>query len=143
MYYEGVVINITAKKKAEGDSALAYALVQHTMNAITDFVVVVDLDGNIIVANKAFDTELGAAAGSTGAGRVLSFVDDAKGPLAMFRRMTQNAPEQLHPLRQHCRIPGYAEELDATVSPFITPEGGLMGAVIVMRSVDCYCQTGC
>jgi len=138
MYYEGVVIDITAKKKAEADTALAYALVQNTMDAITDFVVVVDLDGNIIVANKAFDTELGAAVGS---GRVLTFVDDIKGPLAMFRHLVQNAPEQTRPLRQHCRVPGYAEELDARVSPFIVSDGDLMGAVIVMRPVDCRCQT--
>lgn len=130
LYYEGVVINITAKKKAETDRALAYALVQTTMDAITDFVVVVDLDDNIIVANKAFEAELGAI---VGAQRVFSFVDEVKGPLAMFRQMVQNTPEQVHPLRQYCRVSGYDEELDANVSSFISPEGELVGAVIVMR----------
>jgi len=133
LYYEGVVINITAKKKAEADKALAYALVQTTMDAIADFVVVVDLDGNIIVANKAFEAELGAV---VGAQRVFSFADDVKGPLAMFRHMVQNTPGQVHPLRQHCRVSGYAEELDVTVSPFTSPEGELVGAVLVMRPVS-------
>jgi len=139
MYYEGVVINITARKKAEDDRALAYALVQHAMDAIADFIVVADLEGNIIATNKAFDTELDAAVRITEAGRVLSFVNDAQGPLAMFKHMAQSAPEQSRSLRQHCRVPGYVEELDATASPYTAPDGELMGAVIVMRSVDCYC----
>jgi hypothetical protein len=53
--------------------------------------------------------------------------------------MVQNTPEQVHPLRQYCRVSGYDEELDANVSPFTSPEGELVGAVIVMRPVSGRC----
>ena len=132
MYYEGVVINITAKKKAEADSALAYALMQNTMDAIADFVVVVNFEGNIIVANKAFDAMLGVPVETS---RTLSFMDEATSPLAEFKQMAQNASGHIRPLRRRCRVPGYDTELDTTVSPFIIPEGELLGVVLVMRPV--------
>ena len=133
LYYEGVVIDITAKKKAEADSALAYALAQNTMDAIADFVVVVDLADNIIVTNKAFAAEFSVSAGE---GHIFSFVEEATSPLAAFRRMMQSASGQVQALRQRCHVPGYAMELDASVSPFTTPDGELVGAVIVMRPVN-------
>ena len=134
-YYEGVVINISDKKQAEADRALAYSLVQNTMDAIADFVAVVDLEGNIIIANKTFELELGEAAGLR---RTLIF--DSGGeygdPMEEFRATVAAAPQEGPKIRRKCRIKGYDSLLDVKVSPYIVADGEIAGAVLVMRAFE-------
>lgn len=131
-HYQGVVINISDRVRAENDRNLAYSLVQTTMDAIADFVAATDLDGNIIIGNRAFERELGSVLAGE---RVLRF----EGPVATALEEFKNESVQQEAcwlnIRGVCRVAGYGEALDVGVSRFCTTEGEVVGAVFVMRPV--------
>ena len=134
IHYEGVVINISARKRAEAERNLAHVLVRNTMDAILDFVVVTDLEGNIIVANQAFEREVLLPAGIDA---VLRFSEDPDAIVECMRRDLKDDP--LGPgktIRGTCRVEGCELPLDTRVSRYRTPEGEVFGAVYVMRPLE-------
>ena len=132
-HYEGVVINISDKKQAEADKELAYSLMQNTMDAIIDYVAVTDIEGNVIIANKAFERELGNAIGTR---RMLCFKDSKESPFAKFREgLNEKACTLTHKVRGRCMVEGYDIPLDVSISCYTAPDGEVVGAVFVMRPV--------
>lgn len=131
--YEGVVINISDRKKAEADRNLAYSLVRNTMDAILDFVVVTDLESNIIVANQAFEREVLLPAGTEA---VLRLASDPDQIVARMAHALEDDPlGSGKTVRGTCRVVGCDLLLDTRVSRYRTSEGEVLGAVFVMRPV--------
>lgn len=127
--YEGVVINVSDKKKAESELKLAHTLMRNTMDAISDFVVVTDLDGNIVIANRSFEETFAENGEVPDVLDVLADVDEIwSGFQDEFKRNGATAT-----CRGSISIAGSASCLDTSISPFLTPDGELMGAVFVMR----------
>ena len=133
--YEGVVIDISAKKQAENDKNIAYSLMQITMDSIPDYVAVVDLDGFLIFVNKAFDRDLGKA---TEAERRVSFNTEENCPFCRFRNVVSSKQklDAGFQVRGHCTIEGYAGTLSTGITPFLSSNGEVLGAVLMMRAVS-------
>lgn len=134
-HYEGVVINITDRKRAEAEKALAYALVQNTMDAIADYVAVTDLRGNIIMANKAFEERL---APIVGAARMLHPwpCEDGENLFERFLTGLEEQPTGQAEVRGGFCIAGLEALFDTTISRYCTPRGEVAGAVFVMRPTE-------
>lgn len=129
--YEGVVINITDRKRAENERNLAYALVRDSINAVSDLVVVCDLEGNVIMANTAYEALRPPRDGLHAA---VLFADDRDDVVARFLASVRERPAgQSETLRGLCLLEGSDVWLDAGVSRYLAPEGDVIGAVLIMR----------
>ena len=134
MHYEGVVIDISDKKRAENERNIAYSLMQITMDSILDYVAVVDMDGNIIFANKSFERDLGKAVGEQ---RKVNFDPSEDCPFRRFRSFADEGNEigSDFQVRGQCTIEGCPETLGISITPFVSEQGDLLGAVLLMHVV--------
>lgn len=134
-HYEGVVINISDRKRAEADRKLAYALVQNTVDAIADYVAVTDLRGNVIMSNKAFEQRIAPLLGS---GRMLHAWPCADGEniFERFLGKLEADPQGNAEERGHFCVAGHDDVLDTSISCYTSPEGEVVGAVFVMRPLS-------
>ena len=130
-FYEGVVINITARKKAEAEKSLALSMVQNTVDAITDRIVVTDLQGNIIMSNQSFEARLAPAVGPERVLRPRTFGEDL---YVRFFESLSSHPKGPHELRGLLCIENTEEILDVTISRYCAADGEVLGAVFVMRA---------
>ena len=123
--YEGVVINVTARKQAEEAFQLAYQLLQSTMDSVRDAILVTDLQGYMIMANKAarelFGQELEEGAKISCAGFTAP-----DSPYGRFIR--DHAPHT-----GELSLEGSAEIFWAEVAPYHAPAGAVIGAVHTLR----------
>ena len=129
-YYEGVAINITERVRAREAEALALSLAQTTVEAMADFVAVTDLDRNIIIANRAFEEAIGV---HLGADRVLCHAAGTPDLFAAFLAGIDQEAENTAKAQGTLHIPHVPLSLDATITPYRTAEGAVVGAVFVMR----------
>lgn len=131
-FYEGIVIDITARKRAFQEKALALSLLRNTVDAIADLVVVCDLDGNIILVNSSFEKNVEQAPGSK---QNLRAMLCGKGN-CLFQAFLDNMGAEHNKneaLRGSLHLLGCDQPLEASLSPYLAPEGEVMGAVFVMR----------
>ncbi len=132
--YEGVVINITGTKEAQKALHIANSMLQNTVDAIADYVAVTDLEGNVILTNRAFEEQLSPYVGQERRLRILPESGTA-GDDSLFERFLRVAgvsgslPEQ----RGRMRIAGVPFTLETTITRYSTKEGAVVGAVFVMR----------
>lgn len=123
--YEGVVVNVTARKQTEEAFQLAYQLLQSTMDSVRDAILVTDLQGYLIMANKTARELFGQ-----------ELEEGAKVPCAGF-----TAPDSPYGrfVRDHAphtgelRLERNAEIFWAEVAPYHTPGGIVIGAVHTLR----------
>ena len=127
-HYEGVVINITNRKRAEDSRNVAYSLLQNTVDAITSCIVVTDLEGNIILHNKAF-LETHAARFPDG---VLQFSGAGRGIFDRFQLAFDRAGAKAE-LGEVVRFAGADKDVFVSMSPYLAHLGELLGAVLVIR----------
>lgn len=129
--YEGVVVNITDRKRAESERNLAYTLVRDSMNAVADLVAVSDLEGNVIMANAAYERMLPPGDGQPGRVR---FAEDRNGVLERFLDSVRAFPSgQGETVRGLCRLDSSDIWLDVGISRYLAPQGDVVGAVFIMR----------
>ncbi len=131
IHYEGVVINITDRKRAEDSRNLAYNLLQNTIDAIAGGIVVTDLEGNIILSNKSFSAGMSRYC-SDGAlrlsGRSAGIFERFQ---AAFDRFGAEAV-----LSERVRFACSGAEALVDMSPYLTHTGDLLGAVLLIRPSD-------
>ena len=133
--YEVVVTDISDRKQAEIDRNIAYSLMQTTMDSIAEYVAVVDLEGCLIFANRAFERDLGAVAGKE---RRLPFLPGQGCPFRRFLSLVtsnQNMDDSFQ-IRGYCSIDGCPGTLHAGITPFRSPLGEILGAVLVMHAAS-------
>lgn len=128
--YEGVVINISDRKKIEDDRRLAQSLLRNTIDAMDAFVAVTDLEGNLIITNRTFEQELGELVGLR---RVLEFAAGDNSLFSLFLEEVRQNPEMDFEFRGQCVLKGSSELLNTNISRYSAPDGGVGGAVFVMR----------
>ena len=126
--YEGVVINVSARKQAEEAFQLAYLLLQSTMDAVREAILVTDLHGFLIMANKA-------ARDLFGAGLEEGMKIPAEGfdaPHTPYARFLQDKGAHSGEMRL-----GKSDSFFlAEVAPYHTPEGTVIGAVHTLRRLS-------
>ena len=130
--YEAVVTDISDRKQAEIDRNIAYSLMQTTMDSIAEYVAVVDLEGFLIFANRAFEHDLGAVAGKE---RRLPFLPEEGCPFRRFLSLVtsnQNMDDSFQ-IRGYCSIDGFPGTVHTGITPFRSPMGEILGAVLVMH----------
>ena len=132
-HYEAVVVDISDKKRAENERSIAYSLMQITMDSIHDYVAVVDLEGNVIFANKSFERDLGDAVGEQ---RRVRFDLSDQCPFRQFQSIVHGGKEidSGFQIRGHCTIDGWPNILGISITPFLSEQGDLLGAVLQMRA---------
>lgn len=124
--YEGVVIDMTARKDAEAREQTTRDILQSTIDALSDMVVLQDLSRNVIMTNKAcgefimpgmvrHDTPVSGAA-STPFDDFLADGEEHEASVAV------------------CELDGAV--FDSRVTPFRSPDGELIGAVEMLRCID-------
>ena len=129
--YEGVVVNITDRKRAESERNLAYALVRDSINAVSDLMAVCDLEGNVIMANAAYERVRPPRDGLHSAVR---FAEDRDGVVERFLAGVNTCPSgQGEAVRGLCRLEDSDVWLDVGISRYLAPEGEVVGAVLIMR----------
>ncbi|MDR0826998.1 MAG: response regulator [Desulfovibrio sp.] len=152
--YEGVVININGQKRAEAEKDLALTLMNCTMDAVKDWIVVTDFAGNIIFSNKSFQSGAPDAA-LAGVLRLETAREQPVAfPMAFMRSETMvldtegrdlfaileekleaTSPEYYIGLR--CRLAEYPNYLYAQITAYTSPDGGKIGAVFVLHQYQC------
>jgi len=134
MHYEGVVVDISDKKQAENERNIAHSLIQITMDSIHDYVAVVDLDGSIIFANKSFERDLGTAVGEQ---RTINFRSSENCPFRRFQSFVKEnrVTDSEFQVRGYCTIDKHPDTLSIGITPFLTEQGELLGAVLLMHAV--------
>lgn len=132
IFYKGVAIDISDRKRAENERRVAYSLMQTTMDAIADFIVVTDLDGCIIFANAAFEREFDSLVGED---RILVFENAENCPYTRFQQELDTPTTPNYQVRGHCALAGYPGMLSVSITRYETAEGEILGAVFVMRAL--------
>lgn len=131
-YYEGVIINISDRKRAENERTLAYSMLQNTVDAIADFVAVTDLHGNVILSNKAFQEKM--ALFSAEKDMVHAWpCPDGDNLFARFLDQLETEPAGPGKVRGPMCFAGKKEQLDTSISRYLGPDSKVVGAVFVMR----------
>ena len=139
-HYESVIINITDRKQAEAAMHLAYSMAQNTVDAIADYITVTDLDGNIIMSNKAFEHGLAKHTGVDAVFRpcACTHTDISGAPgenlFEQFLKDVRRNPTGRHEKRGKICIAPLPFVLDTTISQYSAPSGDIVGAVFVMRA---------
>ncbi len=134
LHYEGVVIDVTDKVRARQSLRLANSLLRHTVDAIASYLAVTDLEGNIILSNKAFERGLGRRVGPE---RKLLPLASGGGP-SLFEIFLSNVaenPRGEHEVSGYLRFAGEPLPLRATVTQYCNHEEVVVGAVFVMRPI--------
>jgi PAS domain S-box-containing protein len=126
-HYEGVVINITDRKRAEDSRNLAHNLLQNTVDAVSGGIVATDLDGNIILSNRTF-TESLARHCPDGA---LRFSGPAADIFERFQREFERQGAKAE-LREAAVLFGTDTPVSVVMSPYLNRQGGLLGAVFLL-----------
>lgn len=125
--YEGIVVDITARKDAEQRERTTMELLRSTMDALPDLVILQDFDRNVIMVNRSC-----ASSGMVAPGDVVCETPgDMAGetPFDMFRR-DGDEHEGL------VRLSGTGRVWWSRVAPFRSPEGEIVGAVEILRAHD-------
>ncbi len=126
----GVVRDVSHDRLERGDREAMLGMLRHVMDAITDAMVLSDLDGRAVFCNRVFAARFGLndeAVEGRDLGEWLTCLDPADaGHLAQLEK--KPAPYNLI-LREQ---PGGALRF-TTVSPFLDPSGGLLGAILMLR----------
>ena len=129
-YYEGIVLNITERVRAREAEALALALARTAMEAMAEFVAVTDLDRNIITSNKAFEDAIGVHLGD-----MCRIGTEAETPELFSSFLRESALHGQSAFRAEgiLELPEVPFALKASITPYRTAEGKMVGAVFVMR----------
>ena len=130
-HYEGVVINVTDRKRAEDALHLAHNMVQTTMDAIAQCIAVTDLQGNIIMSNKAFERDL-AQVFADQVLRCLPASDGSDIFVDFLKKTAENAHDTTES-RGRIRLEGIEREMRATITRYCARDGGVVGAVFVLE----------
>lgn len=131
-HYEGVVININDRKRAEAESRLAFSMLQNTVDAIVDRIAVTDLEGYVIMSNKAFNEGMDYLIESGKTPQVWA-VPEENHLYARFLAQLERDPEGRGVIRGAMCFGGHVELMDTSISPYRGPDGEVVGAVFVMR----------
>ena len=90
----------------------------------------IDLDGNIIITNKAFEDAIGAHLGDA---RVIRHAGEGQDPFALFLERTAREAAQPLKVEGMLNLPQQPAPLKATITPYRTDAGETVGAVFVIR----------
>ena len=132
-HYEGVAIDISDKKIAEEQRNLAFTLMKVTMDAIADYVVVTDLDGYVMYANKAFERDFGSQLGDE-----RELVLEGSGQQCPWHRFQNDLDldvDKGYQVRGTCRLQHSSMPLNVGITRYLSPQGDIVGAVFVMRAI--------
>lgn len=122
--YEGIVVDITARKDAEARERTTMELLRSTMDALPDLVILQDLERNVIMVNRAcMDMGLFAPGGTMCEDPV------REGGVSPFALFLEDGAEH----EGAVRLAGVPGTWHSRVAPFRAPGGETVGAVEILR----------
>ncbi len=131
-YYESIVINISARKQAEEEKNLTYRLMQNTIDAIRDYIVVTDFAGNIILSNRAFEQNYGRYVEEERALIPIACTEGEDLFARFLEAVKKEKPEKCEQRGCLC-LEGIVHPLDTIISCYRDLKGEALGAVFAMR----------
>jgi len=133
-YYEGIVLNITARKEAEEAYQTSVELLQRTIDAVPDIIFLLDLEKNIILCNQAF-TQAYHISRDEAVGRRCQDVVH-KGEPAGFSCPFEEFLRDQREVSAWTPGVGPGSMTYLSISPFFDAKGKCIGAVHVLRRAE-------
>lgn len=125
--YEGIVVDITARKDAEQRERTTMELLRSTMDALPDLVVLQDFERNVIMVNRVC-----ASSGMVSPGDAMCELPGGMADETPFESFRRDGGEH----EGLVRLPGVDGLWWSRVAPFRSPEGEVVGAVEILRVHD-------